>query len=381
MSFRSHLSVSPQSQGGGRSGGGSATTTYGRVVHVVLTPEDPYFENLSMINGVYYRILGSSTDENEIRRLPFAYQGNTSNRTIPLPGEIIIIENGAGPESLGNIGTTVTYWKDIVNIWNHPHHNAGPDTLQEDWEDNTVKGFPEKRDINPLKTNPGDTLIEGRLGQSVRLGGVKGATSLIDNTNNGDPVILISNGQITTDNGNDLVEEDINEDDNSIYLVSNHKIPLTPANNKSDTYNEVPEKVNQYKGNQVLVVGNRLVFNAKQDHLLLLSKKSIGLSANTVNIDANEFMCFDSKKIFLGKAARTATPSVQQGVVLGKQLERWLDTLLSTLESVASAMSSASAVGAGPVTQLNTTGPSLQATIRTLRRQFKSFQSKKVFTE
>jgi len=44
-------------------------------------------------------------------------------------------------------------------------------------------------------------------------------------------------------------------------------------------------------------------------------------------------------------------------------------------------MSSASAVGAGPVTQLNTTGPILKSTIQSLKTQFRVFQSRKVFVE
>ncbi len=62
-------------------------------------------------------------------------------------------------------------------------------------------------------------------------------------------------------------------------------------------------------------------------------------------------------------------------------MENWLSALLDTLSTVADAMSTASAVGAGPVTQLNAAGPSLKATVQSLKTQFKVFQSKKVFTE
>jgi signal peptidase I len=380
MAFRSHLGSS-NNTGGSRSSGGGTSTTYGRVVHVILSDKDPYYDNPSTINGVYYRILGSVGAENEIRRLPFAYQGSSTYRTIPLPGEIVKIENGAGPESLDNIGETVAYWKEIVNIWNHPHHGAGPDTTQQDWRDNLLKSFPEQKTINPLKANPGDTLIEGRLGQSIRLGGAQGETSLIDSTNTGKPVIVISNGQIQTKNGSELIEEDINEDFNSIYLLSDHKIPLLPANSKEDTYDTLPTAINRYKGNQVAVNGGRLVFNAKEDAILLKARQSIGLSGESVNLDANRYICLDSPKIYIGSRARTATESVRQSAVLGKQLETWLETLLNTLEILSSAMSSASAVGAGPVIELNTTGPVLKSTVTTLKSQLKSFQSKKVFIE
>ena len=384
MAFKSHLSTSTLSRGGGRkgsSGNTSGVNQYGRVVHVVLSLDDPYCDNASMLNGVYFRSPKVGADETDIRKFPFAYQGSAQNRTIPLPKEIVTLYTGADPGSIDNPGKTRTYWKEVVNVWNHPHHNAAPDTLQDNWQEDLIKGFPEQKTINPLAANPGDTLIEGRLGQSIRLGGSKGVGELIDDSNNGQPIILVSNGQVKTDNGSDVILEDINEDFNSLYFLSNHKSSLEAANTKRNSYNTVPQASNEYKGNQVIVNGGRLYFNAKEESILLSAKESIGLNANTVNLDAVDYFCVDAKKIYIGEKARTATSSVQQPVVLGKQLENWLSSLLDTLTTVADAMSTASAVGAGPVTQLNAAGPSLKATVQSLKTQFKVFQSKKVFTE
>ena len=383
MAFKSHLnsSIGKPSGGKGSSGNTSGVSQYGRVVHVVLSLNDPYCKNPSMINGVYYRSPKVPANETDISKFPFAYQGSAQNRTLPLVKEIVTLYNGADPGSVDNPGKTRVYWKEVVNVWNHPHHNAAPDTLQDNWEDDLLKGFPEQKTINPLVANPGDTLLEGRLGQSIRFGGSKGASSIINSNNDGKPLILISNGQIETQNGSDLIEEDINKDFNSLYFVSNHKIPLTSANTKRKSYNTVPKTSDQYQGNQVIVNGGRLYLNAKEESAFISAKESIGLNANTLNFDATDYFCVDAKKILLGERARTAPASVQQPVVLGKQLENWLSTLLDTLSSVADAMSTASAVGAGPITQLNATGPSLKATVQSLRSQFKVFQSKKVFTE
>lgn len=383
MAFKSHLnsSIGKPSGGKGSSGNTSGVSQYGRVVHVVLSLNDPYCKNPSMINGVYYRSPKVPANETDISKFPFAYQGSAQNRTLPLVKEIVTLYNGADPGSVDNPGKTRVYWKEVVNVWNHPHHNAAPDTLQDNWEDDLLKGFPEQKTINPLVANPGDTLLEGRLGQSIRFGGSKGASSIINSNNDGKPLILISNGQIETQNGSDLIEEDINKDFNSLYFVSNHKIPLTSANTKRKSYNTVPKTSDQYQGNQVIVNGGRLYLNAKEESAFISAKESIGLNANTLNFDATDYFCVDAKKILLGERARTAPASVQQPVVLGKQLENWLGALLDTLSSVADAMSTASAVGAGPVTQLNATGPTLKATVQSLKAQFKVFQSKKVFTE
>jgi hypothetical protein len=384
MAYSSHIKASGLKGGkGGRgsSSGASSINLYGRVVHVVLSLDDPYCLSPSMINGVYYRTTTIAGDEADISKFPFAYQGSAQNRTIPLPGEIVTLYTGTDSNSLTNPGGTKTYWKETVNLWNHPHHNAAPDTLQSSWEDSLLKGFPVQKTINPLIANPGDTLIEGRLGQSIRLGGSKGASTLIDGSNDGKPIIQISNGQITTQNGSDLIEEDINEDFNSIYLLSDHKIPLISANTKRDSYTQLPTTSDQFKGNQVVINGGRLFFNAKEESAFISAKQSIGLNANTLNFDAVDFACIDAKKIFIGKKARTATDSVRQPAVLGLQLENWLGALLDALDAVATSMSSASAVGAGPVTQLNASGPVLKSTVQSLKTQFKLFKSKKVFIE
>lgn len=384
MAYSSHIKASGVrggSGGRGSSKSSASVNTYGRVIHVVLSLDDPYCLNPSMINGVYFRTPKVAANESDISKFPFAYQGSAQNRTIPLAGEMVTLYTGTDTNSLTNPGATKFYWKEIVNLWNHPHHNAAPDTLQSDWEENLLKGFPTQKNINPLIANPGDTLIEGRLGQSIRFGGSKGASTLIDTSNDGKPIIVLSNGQVETDNGSDLIEENINEDYNSIYLLSDHKVPLTPANTKRDSYNQVPTTSDQFKGNQIVINAGRLYFNAKDESAFISAKQSIGLNANNINLDATEYFCVDAKKIYLGVRARTATSSVQQPAVLGKQLENWLGALLDALDAVATSMSSASAVGAGPVTQLNATGPILKSTIQSLKTQFKVFQSKKVFTE
>lgn len=382
MAYTSH--VSSRAISTSRGGGGSNPTSpvmYGRVVDIILSFDDPRCTDASKVNGVYYRKLKVATDEENIEKLLFAPQGSATNRQLPLIGEIITLVSNPGVDTLQNPEGTQLYWKDVVNVWNHPHHNALPDTKQLEWQSKLL-GVPELRNTNPLQANPGDYLIEGRLGQSIRIGGYKGKnTDLIDDSNNGNPILIIRNGQIITKNGSDLIYEDINKDFNSIYFLSNHKVNLTAANVKRDSYNNIPLAADKYKGNQLVMNAGRIYLNAKEESILLTGKESVGLNANTVNIDSTDYFCVDGKKIFLGRGARVAQPSFEQPAVLGKQLEIWLGSLLSTLDLVATAMSTASAVGAGPVISLNTTGPALKATINALKAQYKLFQSKKVFIE
>jgi hypothetical protein len=380
MAFKSHLGSNKASKGSNKSSA-AKSSQYGRVVRIILSIDDPECKDASMINGVFYRIPGKGANEDTTAGLAFAYQGNVNMRVIPMEGEIVEIQSkpAAGEGAKAGLGTK--YWTGIIPIWNHPHHNAAPDTKQPEWKGNLLAGTQEQATINPLQANPGDTLFEGRLGQSIRFGGNKGSKpGIIDDSNNGKPITVISNGQIPTTNGNDLIQEDVDKDFNSIYLLSDHKVPLTSVNTKRDSYNTTPPASNQYKGNQVVVNGGRLYFNAKEESAFISAKNSIGLNANTLNFDATDYFCVDAKVIYLGKKARTSGGGQREPVILGKQLENWLATLLSSLDAVASAMTSASALGT-PVTQLNSTGPSLKASVQSLRAQIKRFQSKKVFTE
>ncbi|QQO91834.1 hypothetical protein immuto35A_154 [Flavobacterium phage vB_FspM_immuto_3-5A] len=378
MAVKSHFTPSKGSSGSS-TGGSGAGNQYGRVVSTILSVNDPNCKDPSMLNGVYYRAAKIGSDEGEVATLLFAYQGSATMRVIPMEGEMVQIESAPGANSQGTIGATVKYWTKIVNIWNSPHHNASPDTKQVGWQDRLIGGATEAANINPLQASPGDMLIEGRLGQSIRFGGNKGLSSLVGDSNNGSPLIIISNGQIVTDNGIDPIEENINDDFNSLYFAAKHVIPLKTANTKRDSYDTPPITSDQYLGNQVLLNGGRLYFNAKEDSAFISAKESIGLNAKTLNFDAETYLCVDAKKIYLGAKARTA--GTKEPVILGRQLENWMNSLLDALSSVASALSSAVAVSGGPVTQLNAAGPELQAVVKSLRTQIRQFQSNKVFTE
>jgi hypothetical protein len=381
MAYNYHNSSASSKPKGGGGGQKSKGNVYGRVVKTVLSLSDPDCTDSSMLNGVFYRVPKLPGDEAEntgiIGKTLFAKQGDASIRVIPMEGELVEIVPGLGTSAAAG---KVMYWGKIVNVWNHPHHNAIPDIKQQNWGDRLIGGQTEEATINPLQANPGDTLIEGRLGQSVRFGGYKGIQSKnIDSSNDGKPIILISNGQIKTEEGDSPIEEDVNQDFNSIHLLSDHKSDLIAINTKRDSYDVQPVTSNQYVGNQVIVNGGRLFFNAKEDSAFISAKESVGLNARTLNFDAKDYICIDAKKVYLGVRARTS--NTKEPVVLGIQLENWLTSLLDTLESVAIAMSSASAVSGGPVTQLNAAGPELQAVARSLKTQLRLFQSKKVFTE
>jgi hypothetical protein len=364
-------------------GGGGGTTSVGRVVKVVYDETTPVYNKegeLLPIGGLSYRSANITTTGSV--DVNFAIPLHPNYKVLPVENELIMLIQLPSTETQISATRQATYYVNtgMINLWNSPHHNALP-TQPSKFATPIGKRTPDRKDINPLYPFPGDNLIEGRLGQSIRMGGYKSKYNILtDDSNQSQPFILISNGQIKTNNGIDYITENIDEDANSIYFLSDHKVPITPANTKRDSYNTPPTLSNQYKGNQVVINGGRLYFNAKEESVLLSAKESVGLNGKTVNLDGVDYIGLDANQIYLGAKARTATQSVKQPVILGKQFELWMIQLLETLVVIGKAMKDADA-GGTTIGTLQSSGPSVIASVRALSKRFGEFQSKKVFVE
>lgn len=365
---------------------------FGRVIDVILDSTHPkyktYGESLS-INGVFYRNIElGEIEDKENTELSFAYQGNTSFSTVPVVGEIVEIKTLPAEDRETFVSSKKSYWISIVPLWNNPHFNAYPDEIQNLQEDGTLKVTPdpdfiEKGNISPLQHFPGDVLIEGRHGQGLRFGGTKFKSSpWSDNTNNGDPIITLSNGVKESSTDFEPTVEDINTTANSIYLTSNHTVKLEQGNYKSDSWLEKPIEASSYKGNQVIINGDRLFFNSKAESIFLSSKKDIGLNATTTNIDSNEYISLDAKEILLGVLAQKK----EEPVIKGNQLEIFLRQLISEITSMAKSMTKAKTLDGKPILDLNFQGKISQVVLDSLNKQINPYgksilKSKKVFTE
>jgi hypothetical protein len=395
MSYKTTLNNLITSRGGGSSSSSTTNTTtkvYGRVVDIILDEDHSEYINQGgglAINGVFYKPLNKNYEEESPSILPFAYQNSSNIKVVPVVGEIVEVETVSTPSPLGNDNKTRKFYTKIVNVWNNPNSGLFLDIINNPELDISSKdSFIELAKVNPIKSGPGDIQFEGRQGQSIRFAGskVKGV-DYIDNSNNGKPVIIISNGQSETEQGFTTLSENINEDASSIYMVSDHQIPLKQASLKRSAWNDKPTQANEFKGNQVIINGGRLFFNAKEHDIQLSSIKSIGLNTEgTINIDSTSYMCFDGSQIYLGAKSRTAPDSLREPVVLGNQLEGFLKSVLNILEGMARDMATAKTVDKKPIPKLNKRGLQARPIIKALKRRINpsgpsTLKSKKVFTE
>ena len=101
--------------------------------------------------------------------------------------------------------------------------------------------------------------------------------------------------------------------------------------------NFIPKSPNKYIGNQIIINSDRLVFNAKQDSILLYSSKSIGFSTtgnfhfDTDNTENTKFIV-NAPNIYLGIKSQKTGELPTEPAVLGKELEILLNQLLDFLE-------------------------------------------------
>jgi hypothetical protein len=154
----------------------------------------------------------------------------------------------------------------------------------------------------------GDSLLEGRHGQSIRFGSTAKSKSEINNNwssngTNGDPITILRNGQPTkvSNEGWIPIVENISQDLSSIYLTSYQKIPFSIANENFISYTTPPTTPAQFVNPQVILNSDRIILNAKSDSILISGEKSVGLSSNgSVNIESTSEINIASKLTRLG---------------------------------------------------------------------------------
>jgi hypothetical protein len=377
----------------------------GRVISIILDETHPRFTEFGEWNGlgtIEFDLVSSPTPPNQL--YPTARPVDPSIKSFPLINEVVYIL--ALPNTnIGEFSSTKTnYYINTVGIWNHPHHNAFPQnsnvlppSQQKDYVETELgsvrrvtdqsteiflgRTFIERGDIHPLLPFEGDKIIEGRWGNSIRLGStVKDTLNTWSSTGtNGDPITIIRNGQGNqTEEGWIPTIEDINNDDTSIYFTSTQKIPLEASsiNDYFSYQNNPPTRPNEYAGKQIILNSGRLVFNTTEDHLLLSSKKSINLNAvESINFDTTGPTILQSGEVYLG--SKNAT----EPVLLGQSTINLLQTLLQELATLTNILSLQVGVPPGaPLAPTNTQAALTNTTITNLITQLNGLLSNSVKT-
>lgn len=340
-----------------------------RVVDVILDDSHPEFERYgkwASIGAVKYRVLNRDVDENNSQNLPIAFPLQSHIKHIPLKNEIVLIVSSPSElldESSNNVKN---YYLDIVNLWNHPHHNGFPDNTDQDIE--LGDDFQELADINPMRPFEGDIIFEGRQGQSLRFStGIPNKTPWIGEQ--GSPITILSNGQVTTDEGFTTITEDVNEDFSSMYLTSNQQVKLTPAQTFSLFS---PQDIGIYEESQFLANSNRVVLNGR-DSILGTATNQVGFKATDVYLEGTSNIQVNAPRIQLGEKNT-------QPVLKGDDTVKLMRDLLTELQSLGTKLLAAANAG-GPIISVQDAGASLVSKSTTLATRLEKLKSSKTYTE
>jgi hypothetical protein len=147
----------------------------------------------------------------------------------------------------------------------------------------------------------------------------------------------------------------------------------------------IPKQPNIYQGKQVIINSDRLLFNAKDDSILLFADKAIGFNTKgTINFDTgqsedNNKFIVNAPNIHLGLKGGKNSPT--EPALLGDKTEEWLDRLLTFLDTkllnfLQSGYTSNCAY-AGPGAKIPV-DPTLKRELSSLRKDIKNIKSKNV---
>ena len=341
----------------------------GRVKDIILNNNYPNIEKYggsSAIGAIFFQFQNHNAPGTTLAK-PFYPQFSS----YPLVNELVLIFKLPGDNLNEAASNEVFYYMNMINLWNHPHHNAFPNvgqlntsvSNQQTYEQTTQgisrqvsqddkkginlnspnnpsqKTFVERNNIHPLLPFSGDNLFQGRWGNSLRLGStnIPEDNKLIPLNNwsnvgaTGDPITIMRNGQPNnaSNQGWTHIIEDINNDLSSLYLTSTQNIPLLPASENYRSFPSPPQSIQSYSNPQVVINSGRLVFNAKSDSILLSAQKSVNMSTNeSVNINTKNLL-IDSGNIRLG--SKDAKEPIVKGDTLYFQLDQLIKSLLQMI--------------------------------------------------
>lgn len=263
--------------GNAGSGGSGKQILIGRVTKIILGQftKDGRIDKDFILNGGWGSIgcikfnlfQDSNNPEGEGVSNVFAKPLFSNFKQYPLVGEIVGIIAGPSPNLNENASAKDYFYLPAYNLWNSQHHNGFPDlrlyekqisgqsVSNPDVSRGAVNSsisqsltmplgdyFTERSDINPTIPFEGDVIVEGRFGQSIRLGSTVSQQSN-NNTwstagQTGDPITIISNKKsAVSESGGWLpTVEDINKDGAQLWLSHNQAISLNVANYPLDTF-------------------------------------------------------------------------------------------------------------------------------------------------
>lgn len=317
------------------------------------------------------RMYGAITyrNENTIKIDDYAFPFDKNNFTFPIKGETVIIIKLHNQSFYLPYTTTpysnyrrdyITYEATKEEDVSIPSGKQGGGNMRDiaatGGTTNTKpvtkdkKGYKVNEKIKFLKPSNGDTIISGRVGNTIRFS----EFHLTEDGKTSSPSIFIRNKQnpeLDSKPIGTLINEDINKDGTSVYITSGKvKIPFKETIKKEKVGFKGYPSSDKLKGDQLFINSDRIVLSAKASEFIIFGKGNTGIitdgafsvdSEKGVYLHTNKDVILHSKganqiflnsengKIFLGKNSGVGMDGASvQPMVLGGELVKILQDLI-----------------------------------------------------
>ena len=327
-------------------------------------------KDVSYYGAIDFRYTDYISDDS---KLIHAFPFDKNNFTFPIVGEtVLVLQVGTVFHYFPYTRTLYPNYREDIKVTGRNSDSniqkESTETKSKDYEQKKKTGItttsnssqkdkPASYKINEkikfLKPKIGDTILTGRVGNTIRFS----EFFLTEDDKTSSPSIFIRNKQNPELNDKkigELIEEDINKDGTSIYIVSEKvKVPFKETIEKTKVgFKEYPSS-DDFKGDQLFINSDRIVLSAKAKEFIIYGKGNTGvITDGNYSIDAEKeiyfhnkknitihsegsnqiFLNSDSGKIYLGKnkGEGDAGAAVQK-MVLGGELVKVLEDLIDAI--------------------------------------------------
>tara|TARA_Y100000401_G_scaffold109285_1_gene105378 strand:- start:19 stop:1359 length:1341 start_codon:yes stop_codon:yes gene_type:complete len=210
-----------------------------------------------------------------------------------------------------------------------------------------------------LKETHGDMLLEGRHGNSIRVGSRDMNPYMLfsngrelgnsaESNEDGSIILISDDGTIHQHFPNDIVfegDEEKAEPIPNLFTLSSDTVGLDKENGQKrligafDPENEESKGLYNYEYNepQIFFNSDKITINSKKDSIFLSSKKNIVLGSGTsINFISENETIIESSNIYLGRQAKAKRDeggdSPAEPLVLGEQLRLFLTEFIEVME-------------------------------------------------
>ena len=192
--------------------------------------------------------------------------------SIPLPNERVTL--------MQDIISSKWYYLTSISRGGNVNHmsNAVKRVFEKDTSTlYTGKTFTPNPSLRALNIYEGDTIFQGRAGQSIRFGSKNEATNSpwsVDGEE-GAPIIAIRSGITQIEN--------LDVDFSSIYLTAGQSLPIVLKSALPKTYT----RPDLYDNNQIVLTSDRVMIYTREEDIVLSSATEVGISTSKWAVDVS----------------------------------------------------------------------------------------------